>query len=105
MSEKMSKQVEAQIADLNAQLEDSQRNVQELNSSKAKLQNENSDLSRQLEDAESRLNQLAREKSNYISQIEEARQLLDDESRVCVCLETLSCIALLFVNSDTKFYQ
>jgi len=38
MSEKMSKQVEAQIADLNSRLEESQRTIQELQSSKARLQ-------------------------------------------------------------------
>lgn len=86
MSEKMSKQVEAQIADLNAQLEDSQRTIQDLNSAKARLQNENTELLRQLEDAESRLNQLAREKSNLLSQLDEAKRALEDESRVCLFL-------------------
>jgi chromosome segregation ATPase len=82
MSEKMSKQVEAQISDLNAQLEESQRTISDLNSSKSRMQNENADLTRQLEDAESRLNQLAREKSNLASQLDEAKRSLEDESRV-----------------------
>lgn len=82
MSEKMSKQVEAQIAELNAQLEESQRNVQELNAAKAKLLNENADIARQLEEAESRINQFGREKANLLSQLEEAKRSLEEESRV-----------------------
>lgn len=82
MSDKMSKQVEAQIAELNAQLEESQRNVQELNGAKAKLQNENADIARQLEEAESRINQFGREKANLLSQLEEAKRSLEEESRV-----------------------
>lgn len=92
MSDKMSKQVEAQISDLNGQLEESQRNVQELQSSKARLQNENTDLSRQLEEAESRLNQLNRDKGNLTSQLEEAKRNLDEESRVCLFALTHLCI-------------
>ena len=84
MSEKMSKQVEAQISDLTAQIEESQRTISDLNSAKARMQNENADLSRQLEDAESRLNQLGREKSNMASLLEEAKQNLDEETRVCL---------------------
>jgi len=38
MSEKMSKQVEAQISDLNSQLEESMRTIQDLTSAKNRLQ-------------------------------------------------------------------
>ncbi|WAR11053.1 MYS-like protein [Mya arenaria] len=81
MSEKMSKQVEAQISDLNTQLEENLRNVQELNAGKARLQAENAELARNLEDAEGRCNQLNRERGNLVSQLDEAKRSLEDESR------------------------
>jgi chromosome segregation ATPase len=82
MSEKMSKQVESQISDLSLQIEESKISYQEVSSVKVRLQAENSEFTRQIEESESRLNQLSREKHNYITQLEEARHALDDESRV-----------------------
>lgn len=82
MSEKMTKQVEAQIADLNSQLEEKTRAVNDLQFAKTKLQSENSELGRQLEEAESRANQLAREQASLQSALEEAKRSLEDEIRV-----------------------
>lgn len=85
MSEKMSKQVEAQISDLNSRLDESSRNIQELNASKSRLQSETSELTRQLEEAESKANQLARDRSNLTALLDEAKRTLDEETRVCYC--------------------
>lgn len=82
MSEKMSKQVEAQISDLNSQLDETTRTISELQSSKMRLQNESAELTRQLEEAESNANALNRERSNLNTQLEDARRNLDDETRV-----------------------
>lgn len=84
MSEKMTKQVEAQIADLNQRLDESARTIAELQNAKAKLQNENTDLGRQLEDAESKVNSLSKERANLLSQLDEAKRALEEEIRVCV---------------------
>ena len=78
----MSKQMEAQMADLNASIEESTRNIQELNSSKSRLMSENTEITRQLEEAESRVNQLTKETKNLQSQLEEARRILEEETRV-----------------------
>lgn len=79
----MSKQVQAQISDLNSQLDESSRTIQELQSSKTRLQNEVSDMQRQLEDAESNVASLNRERSGLMTELEDARRTVDDESRVC----------------------
>lgn len=84
MSEKMTKQVEAQIADLNQRLDESARTIAELQNAKAKLQNENTDLGRQLEDAESKVSSLSKERANLLSQLDEAKRALEEEIRVCV---------------------
>ena len=83
MSEKMTKQVEAQISDLSHQIQETKISYQEVSSVKIRLQAENSEFSRQIEESEGRVSQLSREKHNYITQLEEARHALDDECRVC----------------------
>lgn len=92
MSEKMTKQVEAQIADLNQRLEESARAIQELQNSKAKLQLENTDVNRQLEDAESKLSAITKERANLLTQLDEAKRALEEEMRVRIH------ILLSFVN-------
>ena len=82
MSDKMSKQVEAQISDLNNQLDESSRNIQELNATKSRLIADNADIVRQLEEAESRIQALNRERSSLLAQLEEAKRNVDDEIRV-----------------------
>lgn len=82
MSEKMSKQVQGQIDELNCRLEESARTISDLQGQKARSQNENSDLTRQLEDAESRISQLNKERQNLLSQLEEAKRSLEEETRV-----------------------
>ena len=82
MSEKMSKQVEAQMAELNARIEEGNRTIQDLQGSKGRMQHENSDLTRQLEEAESRLSQLNKERQSLMSQLEDAKRSLEDETRV-----------------------
>ena len=82
MSEKMSKQVEAQMAELNAKIDESNRTIQDLQSTKARMQNESTDLGRQLEDAESRISQFNKERQALQAQLDDARRSLEDETRV-----------------------
>ena len=82
MSEKMSKQVEMQMAELNDKIDQSNRTIVELNSTKSRLQLESTDLTRQLEDAESKLRKLSNERQSLVSQLEDARKSLEDETRV-----------------------
>ena len=82
MSEKMSKQVEAQMSELNARIDEQNRTIQDLQNGKARAQQENSDLNRQLEDAESRISQLNKERQSLMAQLEDAKRSLEDETRV-----------------------
>lgn len=79
----MSKQVESQISEFNSRLDESTRNIQDLQSAKFRLQSESSELTRQLEEAESRANQLNRDRGNVTALLEDANRSLDDEARVC----------------------
>ena len=82
MSEKMSKQVEAQISDLNSRLEAATREVADLTTSKNRSSAENSDLTRQLEEAEHSVGCLTKERNGLKASLEEATRALEDETRV-----------------------
>ena len=99
MSEKMTKQVEAQISDLNAKVDESNRNVNDLQSQKSRLQQESAELTRQLEDAEHRVGTLTKEKSSLANQLEEAKRSLEDETRVS-CITRVCVFAGCFVEED-----
>lgn len=70
------------MAELNSKIDASNRTIQELQSSKLKMQTESTDLSRQLEDAESRLSALNKERQALQAQLDEARRSLEEETRV-----------------------
>ncbi|VDM65006.1 unnamed protein product [Strongylus vulgaris] len=80
-NEKLAKQFELQLTELQSKCDDQSRQLQDFISLKGRLHNENSDISRQLEDAESQLNQFSRLKSQMTSQLEEARRTADEEAR------------------------
>ncbi|KAK6054864.1 myosin head [Cooperia oncophora] len=80
-NEKLAKQFELQLTELQSKCDEQSRQLQDFTSLKGRLHNENSDLSRQLEDAESQLNQFSRLKSQLTSQLEEARRTADEEAR------------------------
>jgi len=81
-AEKLTKQLEAQLAELNAKLEQSAREIVELNSVKARTQAENAEHVRQIEEAESQLNELTRLKQTLGKQLEETKASLEEESRL-----------------------
>lgn len=78
----MTKQVEAQISELNSKLDNANRTIQELQGQKNRAAQENADLTRQLEEAEHRVGALTKEKNSLATQLEEAKRLLEDETRV-----------------------
>lgn len=70
------------MAELNSKVDESNRNVNELQSQKARLQQETADLTRQLEESEHRVGQLTKDKTQLTTQLEEAKRALEDETRV-----------------------
>uniref|UniRef100_A0A183FJV6 Myosin-3 n=1 Tax=Heligmosomoides polygyrus TaxID=6339 RepID=A0A183FJV6_HELPZ len=80
-NEKLAKQFELQLTELQTKCDEQARQLQDFTSIKGRLHNENGDLTRQLEDAESQLNQFSRLKSQLTSQLEEARRTADEEAR------------------------
>jgi len=81
-ADKVTKQLEAQLAELNAKLEQSAREIVELNSVKARAQADSVEHVRQIEEAESQINQLTKLKQNMSKQLEEAKASLEEESRL-----------------------
>uniref|UniRef100_A0A915CQN1 Myosin-3 n=1 Tax=Ditylenchus dipsaci TaxID=166011 RepID=A0A915CQN1_9BILA len=80
-NEKLAKQFELQLSEMQTKCDEQTRQLQDFASLKSRISNENSDLSRQLEDAESQLNGISRVKAQLASQLEEARRTADEESR------------------------
>ena len=77
----MAKSLEGQMGDLNDKCDAYQRQINDLNSEKSRLQNANNDLQRQLDEAQEQANQLGKARSNLARQLEEAQGALEDESR------------------------
>ena len=82
----MTKQMENQIAEAQAKVDEANRQVGDLQGQKNKLQMESADLTRQLEEAEHRIGQLTKEKNSLNANLEEARRSLEDETRVGVAV-------------------
>lgn len=87
-ADKLSKQLEAQLAELNAKLDQSHRDIQELNNAKSKAQAENADLLHKLEEAESQLNQLSKAKQALGKTLEESKAALEEENRLRTKLQS-----------------
>ena len=81
-AEKAAKSLENQLNELSAKLDESNRNIAELNNQRSRSSSEAADLAQQLEDAESQIAQLNRAKQQLAAQLDEAKRALEDESRV-----------------------
>ena len=99
MSEKMSKQVEMQMSELNDKIDQSSRTIVELNSTKSRLQMESTELTRHLEDAESKLSQLNKERQSFLSQLDDARKSLEEETRVSLAYKPVEQIRRVFCDN------
>jgi len=81
-ADKQSKAFEAQLVELNAKLELSARETQELTAQKIRALNESTENVRQLEEVESQLSQLSKSKVALLKQLEEAMAAIEDEGRL-----------------------
>ncbi|VDN05641.1 unnamed protein product [Thelazia callipaeda] len=80
-NEKLVKQFELQLNDLQAKSDEQSRQLQDFNLMRNRLTNENGDLSRQLEDVEEQVASLQRIKMQLTQQLEDVRSAADEEVR------------------------
>ncbi|KHJ97615.1 myosin head [Oesophagostomum dentatum] len=79
--ERLAKQYEVQVAELQQKVDEQTRQIAEYNSSKGRLANENGDLLHQVEELEVQLNVVNRAKAGFSSQLTEAKKAAEDETR------------------------
>ena len=80
-AEKLSKQLEQQLSEIQIKLEDSVKHSNEFSSQKSKLITENSELTKQIEDLEHQVSALQKSKVTLQQQADEAKRALDEEVR------------------------
>ena len=102
----MAKQLEQQIQELLLKLDDSHRQIIELNSLKNKLLNENHNLLKQIEEHEAALSAFSKVKQQLLAQIEEARRVADEECRAKNSLaQQLKSVNLDFLQAKEQFEE
>uniref|UniRef100_M3ZV86 Myosin heavy chain, fast skeletal muscle-like n=1 Tax=Xiphophorus maculatus TaxID=8083 RepID=M3ZV86_XIPMA len=77
--EKLCRSLEDQLSEVKTKNDEHIRQLNEINSHKAKLVSENGEISRQLEEKESLVSQLTRGKQAFMHQIEELKRHLEEE--------------------------
>lgn len=80
-AEKVIKNLELQLSELQSKADEQSRLLGDFAALKSRLHNENADLEHQVEDLENQSNSLHRLKSQLVSQLEEAKRTADEESR------------------------
>ncbi|XP_074137348.1 putative uncharacterized protein MYH16 [Sminthopsis crassicaudata] len=75
------RKLEDNLAEANAKVAELERNQAELNAIRTRLQAENSELSREHEESQSRLNQIFRMKTSLVSQVEDYKRQMEEESK------------------------
>ncbi|KAH7722128.1 myosin heavy chainfast skeletal muscle [Aphelenchoides avenae] len=80
-AEKVIKNLELQLAELQSKADEQGRLLNDFTTLKNRLHNENQDLEHQVEDLENQSNSLHRLKSQLVSQLEEAKRTADEEGR------------------------
>ena len=81
-ADKAAHQLEAQLSESNARLDEAQRQIAELSSQKSRMVQENSDLQRQLEEAESGGSALTKLRAQLAAQLDDLKRQVEEESRV-----------------------
>ena len=81
-SEKLGKQLEAQLSEASTKITELQRDLGEMSSLKTRLQQQHVDLVHRLDDASSQLDQANKAKTTLARQLDEAKQAVDDETAV-----------------------
>ncbi|KAF1768356.1 hypothetical protein GCK72_000168 [Caenorhabditis remanei] len=77
--ERLAKQYEIQVAELQQKVDEQSRQIGEFTSTKGRLSNDNSDLARQVEELEIHLATINRAKTAFSSQLVEAKKAAEDE--------------------------
>ncbi|CAA95848.1 Myosin-1 [Caenorhabditis elegans] len=77
--ERLAKQYEIQVAELQQKVDEQSRQIGEYTSTKGRLSNDNSDLARQVEELEIHLATINRAKTAFSSQLVEAKKAAEDE--------------------------
>merc|ERR1711981_1320433 len=80
-AEKSNKTLINQLNELNKKVEEANLTLTDYEASKRKIAAENGDLLRQLQEMENSANMMAKVKSQLVSQLDEARQIADDEAK------------------------
>ena len=80
-ADKLNKQLESQLAELNNKFDVTQRELNDATAQKNHAQSEVSDLSRQLEEAENEVSQLSRAKQALTKKLDEAKSTADSETQ------------------------
>jgi len=80
-ADKLNKQLEAQLSDVNSKLDVTQRELNDTMAQKNHAQGEVSDLSRQLEEAENEVGQLTRAKQAMTKKMDEFKSTADSEAQ------------------------
>nr|CDJ95284.1 Myosin and Myosin head and Myosin tail domain containing protein [Haemonchus contortus] len=79
--ERLAKQYEVQVAELQQKVDEQSKQLSEFTTSKGRLLNDNGDLLRQVEELEIQLNTVNRAKAGFSSQLTEAKKAAEDETR------------------------
>uniref|UniRef100_A0A8C3AJV6 Myosin heavy chain, fast skeletal muscle-like n=1 Tax=Cyclopterus lumpus TaxID=8103 RepID=A0A8C3AJV6_CYCLU len=77
--EKMCRTLEDQLSELRSKNDENVRQLNDINTLKARLQTENGEISRQLEEKEALISQLTRGKQAFTQQIEEFKRHVEEE--------------------------
>jgi len=85
-AEKSNKTLIGQLNELNKKVEEANLTLTDYGSNKSKIAAENADLLRQLQEMENSANMLAKVKAQLVSQLDEARQIADDEAKERIAL-------------------
>lgn len=85
-AEKMNKQLQQQMTEVQAKLDEANRTISDFDAAKKKLAVENAEVLRQLEEAENQIGQLSKLKLSLTNQLDETKKMADDECRVSINL-------------------
>uniref|UniRef100_A0A0N5A362 Myosin head n=1 Tax=Parastrongyloides trichosuri TaxID=131310 RepID=A0A0N5A362_PARTI len=78
-NERLVKNIENQVSELQAKTEQQHKTIQELLGFKSRVAGENSDLEAQVEELEAQLTSVSKKKAQILSQLEEAKRSVDEE--------------------------
>ena len=105
-ADKLNKQLESQLSELNNKLDVTQRELNDVTAAKNHAQSDVTDLSRQLEEAENEVSQLSRAKQALTKKFDEAKSTADNEAQAKSKLsaelrnaQVLSCLVFSHLRS------